>query len=121
MRKDWARYGLMVMVLAAVTALLGTFALRGEDLRRPRDESTVQPEVIVQQQAPMYQERVAPMYRLSVWQGRVAVFDGETGELLRVTEMPYASLPEPDQLALEQGIDIRTQTELAQLLEDYGS
>lgn len=121
MRKDWARYVLMGVVILAVTSLLGSFALRGEEAAQDQKNIAAKDETIVRQHEPLMTEQKPPLYRLGIWQGRVAVYDGRTNALQQVTEMPVSSLPDPDQVALKQGITVYTQLELAQLLEDYGS
>ncbi|MBR5536706.1 MAG: hypothetical protein IKU58_02255 [Clostridia bacterium] len=65
----------------------------------------------------------APSYRwtVGVWQGRVAVFEGENTDPIRVMETPVSALPASDQKALRDGIPVDDPVVLAGILEDYSS
>ena len=56
---------------------------------------------------------------LGTWKGYVALFDAGQTEPLQFFPTPLAALPEADRAALEEGIIIRNDTQLQQLLEDY--
>lgn len=56
---------------------------------------------------------------LGTWKGYVALFQGGKEEPRQIFPTPVAALPEADQLALEEGIVIRSDKKLQQLLEDY--
>ena len=60
-------------------------------------------------------------WTVGIWQGRVAVFEGEGTNPIRVMETPVSALPEADRKALEAGIRVDDPVVLAGLLEDYGS
>ena len=62
-----------------------------------------------------------PPYRVTIWQGRVAVFEGAELQPSIVLETQATSLPMSDQDALEKGIPVYSREELAGFLEDYGS
>ena len=53
------------------------------------------------------------------WKGYVALFDKGDSEPRQIFPCPVVSLPEADQTALEEGILVRNQRDLEQILEDY--
>ena len=56
---------------------------------------------------------------LGTWKGYVALFESGKTEPRQIFPTQVTSLPEADRLALEAGIEIRSQKKLEQLLEDY--
>lgn len=56
---------------------------------------------------------------IGTWKGYVALFDQGATEPKQIFPCPVEALPESDQKALEQGILVRNQRDLQQLLEDY--
>jgi len=56
---------------------------------------------------------------LGSWKGYVALFEKGKEEPRQIFPCPVDTLPETDQLALEQKIPIRNQRDLQQALEDY--
>ena len=56
---------------------------------------------------------------LGSWEGYVALFEKGSDEPRQIFPCPVASLPLLDQQALEEGIIVRNETQLQQLLEDY--
>ena len=54
-----------------------------------------------------------------VWKGYVALFDQGAVEPKQIFPCPVEALPEADQNALKNGIIVRNQRDLQQLLEDY--
>ena len=56
---------------------------------------------------------------LGSWEGYVALFEKGKDEPRQIFPCPVTSLPLLDQQALEDGIIIRNNTQLQQLLEDY--
>ena len=56
---------------------------------------------------------------LGTWKGYVALFEKGKEEPKQIFPCQVCSLPEEDQLALEQKIPIRNQRDLQQALEDY--
>ena len=56
---------------------------------------------------------------LGCWEGYVALFEKGSEEPRQIFHCPIASLPLLDQQALEEGIIVRNETQLQQLLEDY--
>lgn len=52
------------------------------------------------------------------WKGYVALFDPGAAEPKQIFPCPVEALPESDQKALEDGILVRNQRDLQQLLED---
>ena len=56
---------------------------------------------------------------LGSWKGYVALFEKGREEPRQIFPCPVDSLPETDQLALEEKIPIRNQRDLQQALEDY--
>ena len=104
--------GLLLTAALGAVALLWQPVPVGEGL--PRQEGT----------ASLPEEPAAaqvPPYRIAVWQGHVAVFEGAEPLPATVLETPAASLPQADRQALERGIPVYSREELACLLEDYGS
>ena len=53
------------------------------------------------------------------WKGYVALFDQGAEEPKQIFPCPVEALPEVDQQALENGIIVRNQRDLQQILEDY--
>ena len=58
---------------------------------------------------------------LGTWKGYVAVFRPGKEEPWQIYPTLVSSLPESDQAALEEGITVRNDKKLRQLLEDYTS
>ena len=56
---------------------------------------------------------------MGVWRGYIALFDPGKDEPRQIFPTQAASLPPADQAALEEGILIRNDRQLQQLLEDY--
>ena len=56
---------------------------------------------------------------LGSWKGYVAIFEKGHAEPRQIFPTAVDSLPPVDQAALEQGIIVRNQRDLNQLLEDY--
>ena len=56
---------------------------------------------------------------LGTWKGYVALFDQGAQEPKQIFPCPVEALPQQDQEALENGIIIRNQRDLQQILEDY--
>ncbi len=56
---------------------------------------------------------------LGSWKGYVALFQAGQEEPRQIFPTKVASLPEEDRLALEEGIPVRNDKMLQQLLEDY--
>ena len=56
---------------------------------------------------------------IGTWKGYVALFDQCAQEPRQIFPCPVAALPQCDQDALAQGIIVRNQRDLEQLLEDY--
>lgn len=64
-------------------------------------------------------ETVAQSYTVAAYDGRVAVYLGDT--LLRVTDTPVDSLPKADRVRLYDGIAVNSEKELKRMLEDLCS
>ena len=56
---------------------------------------------------------------LGSWKGYVALFEKDASEPTQIFPYAVSSLPPADQTALEQGIPIRNQRDLQQVIEDY--
>lgn len=56
---------------------------------------------------------------LGTWKGYVALFQDGNTEPRQIFPTPVSSLPKADQESLTQGILIRSEQKLQQLLEDY--
>ena len=63
---------------------------------------------------------VAPAYLLKDHGGKLALYAADGGGPLEEYDIYTRLLPEPDCLALQQGVSIYTEAELQQKLEDYG-
>jgi hypothetical protein len=61
-----------------------------------------------------------PMYKLGVQDGYITVYYGG-GPVKEVTALPTDALPFDEKLRLNEGIPVYDETELAKLLQDYGS
>ena len=67
-----------------------------------------------------YLSLILAMYLiLGTWKGYIALFQSGKEEPRQIFPVQAASLPEADQMALEEGIVIRSEKKLQQLLEDY--
>ena len=56
---------------------------------------------------------------IGCWKGYVALFDQGAEEPKQIFPCPVEALPEADQVSLENGIIVRNQRDLQQILEDY--
>lgn len=56
---------------------------------------------------------------LGSWKGYVALFEEDATEPRQIFPCKVISLPEADQQALENGIVVRNERDLNQLLEDF--
>lgn len=56
---------------------------------------------------------------LGSWKGYLAIFEGNSPEPRQIYPLKVETLPPVDQQALEDGILIRSNQRLEQLLEDY--
>ena len=56
---------------------------------------------------------------LGSWKGYVALFEKGSEEPRQIFPCPVDTLPPEDQLALENGIPIRSRKALQEVLEDY--
>lgn len=62
-----------------------------------------------------------PAYTIGVWEGKVAVFEGEDDFPMQVFEEAVNGLPPQQQKEIENGIPVENADELYLLLEDYTS
>lgn len=60
-------------------------------------------------------------YTLGVWEGQLAVFEGNDPYPTQLLEVAVAGLPQEEQRRLEQGLLVESEQELYLLLEDYTS
>lgn len=60
-------------------------------------------------------------YRISVFNGRLAVFDGDSKIPYKVYDTYIASLPEEDRKNLIKGIEVDTTAQLMKVIEEYTS
>ncbi len=125
MKSGWPRRLLLIVAgtVAALFVAAAVLTLTGED--QPQDPAGPPQEEMNRASAPSTEVTLpsgpAPLYRVASYQGLVSVFPPQGDRPIQVTETPVAALPEADQAALERGIEIFSQEELAGLLEDYGS
>lgn len=60
-----------------------------------------------------------PLYTIGVWEGRVAVFEGDAAYPKQVYDMPVTALPQELQTRVQTGVPAYSDAELSLLLEDY--
>lgn len=60
-------------------------------------------------------------YRLSVYDGRIAVFETDETEPIEVFDVFVSSLPYDEQIELRNGLTATDRNELQKLIEDYTS
>ncbi len=60
-------------------------------------------------------------YRISVFDGKLAVFDGNSKLPYKVYDTYISSLPEDDIAVLTEGIRVNTSKELMEIIEEYTS
>ncbi len=60
-------------------------------------------------------------YRLSVYDGRIAVFETDETEPIEVFDVFVASLPYDEQIELRNGLTATDRNELQKLIEDFTS
>ncbi len=60
-------------------------------------------------------------YRISVFNGKIAVFEKDSKLPYKVYDTYVSSLPENDQLILSNGIRVNTASELIKIIEEYTS
>ena len=79
--------------------------------------------VIPDEPAPLPVSSDAPaeysLYTVGEINGMIAVFSGSDGCLIKITDYPISSLPIADREALNTGIPVDSDEELAMLMEDY--
>lgn len=64
---------------------------------------------------------VSDVYRVSQFNGKIAVFKNESEEPVEVLDAYISSFPEQDRILLEQGIYAENESELQKIIEDYTS
>ncbi len=108
MQHKWKRWALPIG--CACLVLIGTVAWVSALLPTPTEPS---PSPMAK--APIVQRR------LGVWDGRVALFEGENAEPIEVYEVVVATLPPEEQQRLQNGIPVESDDRLSELLENYTS
>ena len=98
-QKKWMIFLLILCIL--VTAMSTTFLL--------------QPTAASESAPP-----AGPIYLLRDDHGFLALYDPDSGELIRRYEIYTRLLPDTDLDALREGIPVYTDSELERLIEDYG-
>lgn len=66
-------------------------------------------------------EQVSYQYVVKEHDGKIGVFSPGSAEPGQVLDIEISVLPEFDRLALQQGIEIRSDAELRRLIEDFDS
>ena len=66
-------------------------------------------------------EKAKTEYTLSVYDGRVAVFENGEAKPVEVFDVYITSLPYNEQIKLLDGLTVSDRSELQQLIEDYTS
>ena len=60
-----------------------------------------------------------PQYVIGDWQGKVAVFEGQSDYPMQILEVQTRTLPETQRRQVQQGVPVRDGDRLWQVLEDY--
>ncbi len=60
-------------------------------------------------------------YKISVFNGKIAVFEGDSKLPYKVYDTYINSLPDEDRINLEKGIRVNTSSELIKIIEEYTS
>ena len=68
---------------------------------------------------PVPRQSEGPVYRLGASQGRLAVFVQDSPEPEMVLDVYLSTLPQADQILLQQGIVTQSYAELVSMIEDY--
>jgi type VI protein secretion system component VasK len=68
---------------------------------------------------PVLRQSNGPTYRLGASQGRLAVFVQDSPDPEMVLDVYLSSLPQADQILLQQGIVTQSYAELVSMIEDY--
>ena len=78
-------------------------------------------ESLTQKEEISYNENSNYKYRVSVFNGKLAVFDGDSKMPYKVYDKYVNTLPESDIKLLTDGIKINSVTELMKIIEEYTS
>lgn len=62
-----------------------------------------------------------PAYTIGVWEGKVAVFEGEDSYPMQIFDTDVAGLPVEQRAQVEAGVRVEQAEELYLILEDYTS
>lgn len=100
----------LVVLAVAVCAVLATCTLAFLYVRYSREA------VPAPQNKPL-----DVVYTLGVWEGNLAVFEGDGEFPVQLYDVSIASLPTEEQQRLKTGITVQSNGELQALLEDYTS
>ena len=121
MASVWLRRILLaVAVVLAVVSIVQVVRLAPVP-DSPAEEMSAATPALEAQPLPAAPTEPSARWTVGIWQGRVAVFEGDPAAPIRVMETPVAALPAADRQALEEGIPVDDPVVLAGLLEDYGS
>lgn len=104
--------------LATLLLLSGAMLAAGLVQSAPKPES-VPAQVQVQAALPDPTDTETHQYLIRDCRGMVCVY--RDGALIYKTTIPVASLPEEDRKNLAEGIEVSDETEMHQLLEDFGA
>lgn len=101
-----------LLLAAAGFAALGLVsAFPGEEI----------PEEVPVAELPAESEPALQEMRLGIFEGKLALFFGESLYPGEIFELSVRTLPEPDRILLEEGIILHSEEELRRFLEDYMS
>lgn len=64
---------------------------------------------------------ISAQYRLSEYDGRIAVFENDSSMPFEVFDVYVSSLPYNEQVIIRNGLTASTKAQLQQLIEDYTS
>ena len=64
-------------------------------------------------------EKRAILYIMKEHDGKISVYDAEQNEIIQILDVYVFTLPETDRKFLKDGINIYSDAELRQLIEDY--
>ncbi len=102
------------MLLVVALAVFGFFLLSG--FYENKEEAFA-----AEQSAEVFEEPESEKMVLGVFEGKLALFIGESPYPNRIYDFLTRTLPPEDRKSLEEGIEIKSEEELEVLLEDYMS
>lgn len=114
--KDWHTLAAAAAIfIVAAVLVMCALALSGAF-----GESSAEPAAKPETEVPVSESSKIQM-RLGAFEGKLALFEGESQYPNEIYDLLLRSLPEADRLRLEKGITVYSEEELKRLLEDFTS